>query len=190
MIERALKSIAASILIGIGCLVYVNNPNPYGAFFFSIGLLGVIFNNLALYTGRIGFVENTDDIWSAIYILIFNIIGAFLFVPLAKVVNSNIFELKLAKEWYVILYQGILCGILIQIAIEQAKQKRYWVTLIAIPAFILCGGEHCIADMIYLVLTKTYTWRAVGVVTLAMIGNTLGSLLLAKLNKISKNKGD
>ena len=44
-----LKSIGATVMIGIGCLIYINQPNPLGAFFFSIGLLGVFYYNLNLF---------------------------------------------------------------------------------------------------------------------------------------------
>ena len=50
------KSIGATVMIGIGCLIYINQPNPVGAFFFSIGLLGVFYFGLNLFTVKIVFV--------------------------------------------------------------------------------------------------------------------------------------
>ena len=66
-------------MIGIGCLIYINQPNPVGAFFFSIGLLGVFYFGLNLFTGKIGYVRTKKDIICAILIFAANILGAALF---------------------------------------------------------------------------------------------------------------
>lgn len=183
--DIAFRSIGATIMIGIGCLIYINHPNPIGAFFFSIGLLGVFYFGLNLFTGKIGYVRTKKDIFNAIFIFIINIFAAGLFLIIPQI-DFN-FAAKLANPWYLTLFKGFICGILIFLCVKEYGGGRPWVTLIGVPAFILSGAEHCIADMIYLVLTRTFTLEAFGFIGLVAIGNSLGSLSFSLLQSI-KNK--
>ena len=173
-------------MIGIGCLIYINQPNPMGAFFFSIGLLGVFYFNLNLFTGKIGFVRTKKDIIYALLIFAANILAAVLFFIIPQVTFD--FAAKLANPWYLILFKGFICGILIHLCVDQYHGGRPWVTLIGVPAFILSGSEHCIADMIYLVLTRSFTFEAFSFVILVAIGNSLGSLSFSWLQQINKKE--
>lgn len=175
------KSIGATIMIGIGCLIYINQPNPIGAFFFSIGLLGVFYFNLNLFTGKIGYIRTKSDIINVVLIFTINILSAFLFLIIPQT-NFN-FAAKLANPWYLILFKGFICGILIYLCVNEYRGGRPWVTLIGVPAFILSGAEHCIADMIYLVLTRTFTLEAFAFIGLVAIGNSAGSLVFSLFEK-------
>ena len=180
------KSIGATVMIGIGCLIYINQPNPVGAFFFSIGLLGVFYFGLNLFTGKIGYVRTKKDIICAILIFAANILGAILFFIFPQVTFN--FAAKLANPWYLTLFKGFICGILIYLCVDQYRSGRPWVTLIGVPAFILSGSEHCIADMIYLVLTRSFTFEAFSFIILVAIGNSLGSLSFSLLQQINKKE--
>ena len=175
------RSIGATIMIGIGCLIYINQPNPIGAFFFSIGLLGVFYFGLNLFTGKIGYVRTKKDIFNAIFIFIINILAARLFLIIPQI-DFN-FAAKLANPWYLTLFKGFICGILIFLCVKEYCGGRPWVTLIGVPAFILSGAEHCIADMIYLILTRTFTLEAFGFIGLVAVGNSLGSLSFSLFEK-------
>lgn len=175
------KSIGATVMIGIGCLIYINQPNSIGAFFFSIGLLGVFYFNLNLFTGKIGYVRTKTDIINIILIFIINILSALLFLIVPQI-DFN-FTAKLANLWYLTLFKGFICGILIYLCVNEYRGGRPWVTLIGVPAFILSGAEHCIADMIYLVLTRTFTLEAFAFIALVTIGNAAGSLVFSLFEK-------
>lgn len=186
IINNALRAIAATVMIGIGCLIYINHPNPLGALFFSCGLLSVFFFDLNLYTGKIGYVKNKKDLFFALFTLLFNILGAFVFFIIPQA-NFN-FGAKLVSPWYLILFKGFLCGILIYLCVDRYRASQPWVTLIGVPAFILSGAEHSIADMVYLVLTRSFTPEAFLFIGLVAIGNGLGSLSIATLQKLKKEK--
>lgn len=170
-----IKSIAATFSIGIGCLIYINHPSPIGAFFFSIGLLTVFILNLNLFTGKIGFVRNKRDIVNVTIILIINLLSSFIFLIYPSVDFD--FTNKLLNPWYLVIFKGFICGILIYLSVRKKP-----LTLIAVPAFILCGAEHCIADMIYLVLTRSFTLSSFVFIGEVILGNTLGSLFTAYLD--------
>ena len=186
ILEIILKSIGATVMIGIGCLIYINQPNPIGAFFFSIGLLGVFYFGLNLFTGKIGFVRTKTDIIYALLIFAANILGAVLFFIIPQITFD--FAAKLANPWYLILFKGFICGILIYLCVDQYRGGRPWITLIGVPAFILSGSEHCIADMIYLVLTRSFTFEAFSFIILVAIGNALGSLSFSFLQEINNKE--
>lgn len=176
-----LRAIGATIMIGIGCLIYINHPNPIGAFFFSIGLLGVFYFNLNLFTGKIGYVRSKKDILNVIIIFTANILAAFLFLIIPQV--SFNFAAKLANPYYLTFFKSFICGILIYLCTNEYRGGRPWVTLIGVPAFILSGAEHCIADMIYLILTRTFTLEAFGFISLVTLGNAAGSLVFSLFEK-------
>ena len=183
LFDTVFRSIMATIMIGIGCLIYINQPNPFGAIFFAIGLLGVFFLHLNLFTGLIGYI-NKNNWLTILLVLLFNLLAAFIFLCVPAV-NFD-FIAKLSNPWYFILFKSFICGILIYLCVNQYKAGRPWVTLIGVPAFILSGAEHCIADMIYLVLTRAFTLEAFGFIFLVILGNSLGSLIAASTNKVEK----
>ena len=61
------KSIAASVLIGLGNYVLLKLGNPLGPFLFAFGLLGVCVIGANLFTGKCGFFLE-DKIKSSILI--------------------------------------------------------------------------------------------------------------------------
>lgn len=171
-------------MIAIGALVYINTSNPIaGSFFFSIGLIGILYYNFELYTGKIGYLQKLGNIPRLLLILFFNFIGCcilFLF-PCAA---APIISAKLAFPWYTVLGKSILCGILVYISVDQFKKGQSWVTLIGVPAFILLGGEHCIADFCYMILTRSFSFQSILFLLLVVIGNSIGSILFAKLTNL------
>ena len=55
-IELINKSIGASILIGLGDYALLKVGNPIGPILFTLGLLGVCYMGLNLFTGKCGFI--------------------------------------------------------------------------------------------------------------------------------------
>lgn len=181
-----LKSIAATIFIGIGCLIYANYPTPVGAFFFSIGLLLVLYTQSNLFTGKVGYVNSWKSFGQAVLILLINCAAAMIFLLVPQTMAID-FVAKMSTAGLGL--RSILCGLLVHFAVDSYKKGRPWITLIAVPAFILCGGEHCIADIVCLVLTRTFTPQAFLFVLVVAIGNAIGALGLDLLiNRIERIK--
>lgn len=175
-----INSIFAGFLIFISSLLYLkcleNNLQWLGAILFSIGLLAILEFQFNLFTGRIGYIRKLKEIPELLLILLGNSIGclpALLFDFSHEIVTN-----KLQIPWYQIFILSIICGIFIYIAVETFKRNMKWVTLLAIPAFILCGGEHCIADICFIFLTKTFTIDLLWFIPLITIGNSIGALII------------
>jgi formate/nitrite transporter FocA (FNT family) len=65
-----------------------------------------------------------------------------------KVISS-----RLAVGWWGTGLLAIGCGLLMSLAVDFARKNRDfsdWLPLLfAVPAFILCGFPHCVADAFY-----------------------------------------
>jgi len=153
------KSIFAGILIGIAGWGFLANP-VLGMFLFCVGLIGVVKYGAKLYTGTAGFVYEWLDLPILLLILVGNIIGCALVASMALCsplllpsAATGIITARLACGWWQCGVLAIGCGLLMSFAVQFARQGDEfgnWLPLLfAVPAFILCGFPHCIADAFY-----------------------------------------
>lgn len=158
------KSVFAGIFIGIAGWGYLVNP-VIGMFLFCVGLIGVIKYNLFLFTGSAGFIYEWKDVLWVIVCLFGNLVGCAAIALLAQVspyelynASAQIVESRLQTGWLNCGLLSISCGILMSFAVRFAKFAETevhehfsnWLPLLfAVPAFIICGFPHCIADAFY-----------------------------------------
>lgn len=198
--QHIFKSMLAGMLIAVAGAVFLSCQTiipdksiakVVGAFLFSIGLMGVIVLEADLFTGKIGYVDTWSKLGIASIALVFNLIIAFLIGLLYKGINfSSIFangsfpfDSRLAKEWYQLLFDGFICGVLIYLAVELYKKTKSFIPVImCVMAFILSGAEHSIADAFYLGASKL-SLAAFGKLGLIIIGNAAGSLITRWLQR-------
>lgn len=176
-IALIIKSIFAGFCIGIGAYLYLQVGGVIGSFLFSIGLLSILLLNYKLYTGFIGYVETYGDLLTAVKILVGNVIGCCI-VPFRHEKAIELVINKASTPLHLIFGKAVLCGILIYIAVEAWKSKREWITALAVASFILCGAEHSIADVCYLVISDlplTFYYFIIFIVI--VIGNGVGSYM-------------
>jgi len=55
--------------------------------------------------------------------------------------------------------------------------------LICVPAFILFGAEHCVADICYAASAHYYSLELFLFIFIVVIGNSVGSLLFRLITK-------
>lgn len=183
MLSLIKKSFAAAILIGLGNFALLKLGNPIGPVIFAFGLLGVCYLELNLFTGKCGFFfENKLKLKDLALILLFNLIGGYLFGLLFRVADPSIIEPALAKVagWdfsLAFFVKSFLCGVIMYLAVKMYKQGTPLGILFGIPLFIFCGFQHCIANVITLGSAATFSWSLI----LAILGNLLGSLFTSFL---------
>lgn len=173
------KALFAGYLVGMGVVVNTLSTNTYiGGMLFSIALLVIIKCNLELYTGRIGFYyENKYSIYQFLQMLFLNLVGVFT-IFIMKFYEDYGLPVKVAKDKFshssvYLLSMGILCGILMYIAIYC---KNMIITIFCIMTFILSGYEHCIADFPYLIVA--FTFENLFKYICIVIGNTIGAIVV------------
>ena len=198
ILKQLCDGIAAGLLITIGCCVDLalsgsDTTKWVGAILFSVALLTICYKGYSLYTGRIGFLLdnlNKDYISGLLLGLLGNVIATAVFGIMVQYALPSLHdsalamcELKLAQQqWWQTLIRGIMCGVLMYVAVAIYKEKKSIVgVLFAIPVFILSGFEHSIADMGYFAIGGIYSAKAFGFIWLVILGNTIGALILPVL---------
>lgn len=207
--QKVINGILAGILISIGGAVYLACYNPdfaymryVGAFLFSLALVCICMRGYALYTGKIGLLtekHTKEDISVLLLCLLGNTIGTVAFGYLIAYVFPNMKETaftlctdKLNQGYGFGLLRGILCGILVFLAVDIYRNNKSNIgILLCIPAFILSGYEHSIADMFYFAASGISSWQAFGYIMMIVLGNSIGGLLIPVLQLIRpKEKKD
>lgn len=174
------KSVLAGLLIAVAGAIFLRCDNKIiGSALFSIGLIGVILLEANLFTGKVGYA-NKHNLLSILLMLLINLFVAFIVGLLFRccVGMSGAMTTRLAKTWYQLLWDGMICGTCIFLVIECFKKTNNIATVVLpVMAFILSGAEHCIADAFYLG-SDVITWEGVLAVILVAIGNAFGSLMI------------
>lgn len=187
-------SVLAGVMISFGGIIYLMCANKVvGSFLFSFGLLTIVCQELALYTGRIGYFK-TYGIWSILTTIVGNFIGTYAVgklaqltrLPLAEAVHP-IVETKLIDDPCSFFLLSIGCGAMMFLAVDNFKKSKSWFfVILPIMIFILSGFEHSIANMFYFSLANEWGELALIQTAIAIIGNGIGSWVINKNNFIFK----
>lgn len=189
-VELINKSIGASILIGLGDYALLKVGNPIGPILFTLGLLGVCYMGLNLFTGKCGFIiEDKINFLDLMIILIINLIAGYLLGLIFSLCDVDVYKNAIDKvnSWSFSLsffIKSIMCGIIMFIAVYIYRKKSPLGIIFGIPLFIFSGFQHCIANIITLGVARTIHSSII----LAIIGNFIGSLIMWYLSKDLKKK--
>ncbi len=182
-------------MISIGGTVFLACENKIvGAFLFSIGLTVILLNGFLLFTGKTAYIfENKPSyLLQLCLIWVGNILGCMGMGALVAYAKPAIAETavklcdaKLQQQPFQTIALGALCGILVYIAVDFFKEdadkksfNKYLVVFTAIPAFIICGFEHSIADMFYFAVSGAlYTGKGFVFILLVTLGNLIGAVV-------------
>lgn len=180
MVESAFL---AGLLIGIGDIALVSCDNKYvGALLFSLALLSVIKLKLPLYTGKVGRMIKDKTVAECFVYLVFNIVGAMFvllwLMPYNYTEVHNISTVKFLKDIPQLFLAGFLCNVLIHLAVTV---KNDVITVLCVMAFILCGFEHCIADVPFIICSGRFFGDGVILFLTILAGNTIGGLVTEAL---------
>lgn len=183
-----MNSILAGFLIGIGGVAYLSlESHIIGAILFSFGLITIIARQYNLYTGKIGYLNTIKEIPSMLIILLGNFIGVILLGILAVNTNLSADDIcinKLSKSYLQVFFQAILCGFLMYFGVDTTnKTNNPLYAVFAVTIFILTGAEHCIANVFYFTVYNKWSWNIIIFILINIIGNSVGSILLHKLEK-------
>ena len=202
-IEILIKSILAGIMIGVGGTIYLSLDNKIvGSILFAIGLFIIVVYSFNLYTGKIGYLINNFNkkyIRELIITLIGNFIGTFFVgfvLRYTRIYTSisdkakGLVDIKLNDTLISILILSFFCGILMYLAVNTYKEVKdigkYLAVFLGVIVFILCGFEHCIANMYYFSVSSTWSLNTLLYLLVMILGNSLGGILIPLCNKVIK----
>lgn len=202
-IEILIKSILAGIMIGIGGTIYLSlDDKIVGSILFAIGLFIIVVYSFNLYTGKIGYLINNFSkkyIRELIITLIGNFIGTLFVGFILKYTRiytmisekaKTLADIKLNDTLISILILSFFCGILMYLAVNTYKEVKdigkYLAVFLGVIVFILCGFEHCIANMYYFSVSSTWSLNTLLYLLVMILGNSLGGILIPLCNKVIK----
>lgn len=187
-------SVLGGMMISFGGIIYLMCANKIvGSFLFSFGLLTIVCQELALYTGRIGYFKDYGFL-SILTTIVGNFVGTYIIgkfiqltrLPLAEAVHP-IVETKLIDDTCSFFLLSIGCGAMMFLAVDNFKKSKSWFfVILPIMIFILSGFEHSIANMFYFSLANEWGTLALIQTVIAIVGNAIGSWIINKNNFILK----
>lgn len=190
-----LLAVLAGVSIGIGGTVFLSVENRIaGALLFAVGLYTICVHGLNLFTGKVGYaVDQPRAYWLDLAVIwCGNLAGTALagagvrasrIAPLAEKA-AQLCQPKLADGMGSLFVLGIFCGLLMYAAVEGYKKARDPLLLFAcVAAFILCGFEHCIADMFYFSAAGLWSPDALARILVITAGNAAGGMLIPLAKK-------
>ena len=179
------KSIAASVLIGLGNYALLKLGTPIGPVIFALGLLGVCYMGLNLFTGKCGFLfQDKIKPLDLLLILLVNLVAGYLVGLAFSITDPEVYTNAVNKvaTWdisWAFFIKSILCGIIMYIAVFMYKKGTPLGIIYGIPLFIFCGFQHCIANIITLGVARTFSTSII----ICILGNFLGSLFIWYISK-------
>lgn len=197
------KSIIAGVMIGIGGTVYLSVENKVvGSVLFAIGLFAIVVYGFNLYTGKIGYLVtnfNFKYIKELVITLVGNFIGTFFvgfilrYTRIYSLISEKakaLVDIKLDDNIISILILSFFCGILMYFAVNSYKELkdvgRYIAIFLGVIVFILCGFEHCVANMYYFSVSSSWCLNGFLYLLIMILGNSLGGMLIPLCDKIIK----
>lgn len=204
MLTELKKSIAAGVMIGIGCTVYLSCENKVvGAILFSVGLFAICSFGMFLFTGKIGYVLSNKNKPNCAVIWLGNFIGSIIVsvaVRLARpeihTVAAEVAAKKANLNIFALVILSFLCGILMYIAVDNFGKHPHELSgiigiVFCVSVFILCGFEHSIADMNYFAMgiqSISEAPRYLLVLVIISISNGLGAIAIRQFVKEKEQK--
>lgn len=181
--------------ISIGVTAFLSaQSKPVGALLFSVGLFMVCVMGLNLYTGKVCYLPGQPVSYLGFLSIVWvgNLIGAQLTAMavratrLAPPLIEKAEELAAAKSGDGLLslfLLAVLCNVLIFMAVDGYRTNphqlgKYLGILFGVSVFVLCGFEHCVADMYYFALAEAWSGETFLRLLVITAGNSVGGLLL------------
>lgn len=204
IVNNFIKAIVAGMFIGIGGTAFLMIENKVvGALFFSVGLFAICTMGFNLFTGKVCYVfENKISyLLDLLVIWIGNLCGCLLIAFLESLTRIyptlqqkavTMCQAKFIDNPISLLILGIFCNVLIYLAVDGYKNNphelgKYLAIIFGVSVFIICGFEHCVADMYYISIANAWTYaHAIETIIIVTIGNCLGGISIPLIKKIVK----
>lgn len=188
-----LMAVLAGAAISIGGTVFLSLENKVlGALFFCVGLFMVCTLGLNLYTGKVCYLpgKKWDYVGFVGLVWLGNLVGAEVVALLLKLTRAGavltqkaaaLCEVKTNDSLLSLFVLGIFCNIMIYIGVESYLANKHEVgkylgMVLGVMVFILCGFEHCVADMFYFAMGG-WSWKALLCLVVITLGNAVGGVI-------------
>ncbi len=154
MLRVVFKGVFGGMCIGIAGTVYLKVGAVAGAVLFAFGLIAVVSLQFWLFTGKAWTVWRRGY-GPLLFMLAMNLLGCLAVAALTAspdiaAAAESIITARLEQGWLRCGLLAVGCGFIMTTAVTTAAKGNWWPLLFGVPAFILCGFPHCIADAFYI----------------------------------------
>lgn len=197
-----LDSILGGMCIGIGGVVFLScESKVVGAVFFCLGLFAICTFGFNLFTGKVGYVFQRPLRYTGFVLSVWlgNLIGtgvvgyAVRATRIAGIAEkaAGMCQTKLDDSLVSIFILSVFCNILMFIAVDGFRNNpheigKYIGIFLGVTVFILCGFEHCVANMFYFSVANAWSGRTVLYLLVMSVGNACGGVLIPLCRSVKK----
>ena len=198
-----LYAIMAGAFIAMGGVAFLSlNNKIVGAFMFSLGLFAVCTLKYNLFTGKVGYLFCNDVKtylpW-CLMVWVGNLVGSIIVAELVRLTrvapgliekSTKLVQVKADDTLISLFVLGIFCNIMVVHAVDQYLNNpheigKYLGIIMSIMVFILCGFEHCIADMFYIQMARMWNSQTIIALIVITLGNVVGGILIPTMRNIN-----
>ena len=216
LLSDAMLGFLAGLVITLGATAYLSLESTMaGALMFTVGLFAICSFGWNLFTGKVcySFGKGPRYIGFLAVVWLSNFAGAAAGGALVRATRlTGVVEraqalaaTKLGDSLLSVLVLAIFCNILIYIAVEgyrsiQHELGKYLAVFFGVTVFVVCGFEHCIANMYY--FTVSGAWFIGGAelaangltspfvfIIVNTLGNVVGGLLIPACTLLASRLG-
>ena len=203
MTSTFLSGILAGISISIGGTIFLLCESKIiGALFFTVGLFSVCVFGFSLFTGKVCYAFDNDRAYALKLPVIWlgNLAGALITAflemqtrlgPALTEKAAAICQTKLGQGLPSAVILAIFCNIMFFIAVEGYKTiphelGKYLAIFFGVTVFVICGFEHCVANMYYFTVGQAWSAQAALCLLVMTAGNAVGGVSIPMLRKLIK----
>ncbi len=202
--EYVVQSILAGLAIAIGGTIFLVAENKViGSLFFALGLFTICTRGMHLFTGRVAYALENPLSYSLWLLVTWagNLFGTWFMAfalsftrqaPMLMEKATAVSNVKLNDSALSIFILSFFCNILVFLAVDGYKKNphelgKYLGIFLGVSIFILCGFEHCVANMFYFSMAKAWNMHAFAWMLVMTAGNICGGLFIPVMMKLGVN---
>ena len=198
----ALYGFLAGLVITTGASAYLTLESAMaGALMFTVGLFAICSFGWTLFTGKVCYSIGKGPRYIGFLAVVWfsNFAGAAAGGLLLRATRltgiveraQQICAVKLGDDLLSVFILAIFCNIMIYIAVEGYRSipyelGKYLAVFFGVTVFVICGFEHCVANMYYITLAGAWSLEAVVFILVSTCGNIAGGLLIPSLTLAAK----
>ena len=201
-LSDAVLGFMAGFVISLGGVAFLSLESKLaGALMFTVGLFAICSFGWNLFTGKLcysigkkpGYLGFLALVWLA------NFAGAAAGAALLRLTRltgaveraQELCAVKLGDGLLSVFILAVFCNVLIYIAVEGYRSipyelGKYLAVFFGVSVFVVCGFEHCIANMFYITAAGMWSGEALVFILVNTAGNAVGGLLLPALGHIAR----
>ena len=200
LLSEAPAGFLAGFVISAGGAAYLVMENVLaGALMFTVGLFAICSFGWNLFTGKVCYSIGKRPGYAAFLAVVWlsNFAGTAAGGALLRLTRLEqavaraqaIAEVKLDDSLLSVFVLALFCNVLIYIAVEGYRSiphelGKYLAVFFGVNVFVVCGFEHCVANMFYFTVAGAWSGEALLFLAVNTVGNACGGLLIPAVTQL------